>query len=226
MTKSTYLTARCTRGCERWGTPEVMERHVRERRCGGVAWFRRPVETTLIEPKYVKMLMGTKAEDLLVLPPPEDSGRSDGHRSYQPYAVYSGGRLRSPLDGVPPRVWWLVVKRHLDAGAGVESVFDAAVDEDSYPSVVPDGFLEQFVDCPMCGEVVVHLAAHQRSNTRCRTAAAANRIVDLWTLGYRDPWTAIDHPPLTWAELQVARWKRRLIVVEFPQQVAVLIDRI
>lgn len=225
MTPSMYLTARCPRGCERWGTPESIERHVHDRRCRGVAWFRRPVVATLIEPEYAKLIQGTEAVELVVPWASTDVDHRDRPTSHRPYAVYGGARLRSPIVAVPPRVWWLVVKHHLNVDVSVQEVVNRAMTADGFASLVPDGFLERFSECPVCGELVANVAFHRRSNNRCRATAAANRVLDLWEIGYRDPWTAPDHPPLSWAELQVVRWKRRIAVVELPRRNAVLIDR-
>lgn len=221
MTLPTYLTARCNRGCEQWGTPDAISQHVRERRCRGVAWFRRPVRTVLIQAEYVQLLRDTVAEHLVT--PNADAKRETGRpHAYQPHAVLAGGQLRSPIEGVPPRVWWLAVKPYLDADIPPDDVLDLAVDADSFYNLMSERHLDQFTACPECGELLVKLEAHQRTSSRCRTAAAANRVLELWAKGYRDPWTAMDRPPLAWGELQVARWKHRLAVVEFPKVNAVL----
>lgn len=222
MTLPTYLTARCNRGCELWGTPDAISQHVRERRCRGVAWFRRPVNTVLIQAEYVQLLANTVAEHL-VTPNADTRRETDKPRPYQPHAVLAGGQLRSPIEGVPPRVWWLVVKPYLDADVPPDDVLDLALDEDSFFNLMPEHHFDQFTACPECGELVVKLEAHQRTSSRCRTAAAANRVRELWGKGYRDPWTATDRPPLAWGELQIARWKHRLALVEFPKLNAVLI---
>lgn len=222
MTRSLYLTARCTRGCEHWGTPETIERHVRERRCRGVAWFRRPIDTVLIQPKYLRVVEQTNAAHL-VTPYLGIEGADPKVRSYQPFDVWAGGQLRSPIASVPARVWWLTVRPYLDAGLPADEVLDLALEEASFGYLMPEGHLEQFTLCPVCGETVMKLAMHQRTSTRCRTAAAANQVRDRWGLGHRDPWTAADRPPLTWADLQLVRWKRRVTLVEYPKHNAVLI---
>ena len=222
MTRPVYMTARCTRGCEFWGPPEVVARHVHERRCRAVALFRRPLETVLIPAKYAKLLEHSVAGHLME---PKPAARGDSHesQSYRPYAVHAGAALRSPIEGVPPRVWWLVVKPYLDADIPPDQVLDLALDADSFLNLMPEEHLESFATCPKCGEVVVHLMRHQRTSRRCRTAAAANQVLELWAEGYRDPWTATERPPLSWGQLQIVRWKRRLVVVEFPQYNAVLV---
>ena len=211
MTRALYLTARCTRGCELWGTPETIEQHVRERRCRGVAWFRRPNDSVLIQPQYVGVLQGTNAEHL-VTPYVETEGADAKARWRQPYDVWAGGQIRSPIDGVPARAWWHAVRLYLDAGLPAGEVLDLALDPGSFVDLMPEGHLEQFRTCPVCGEAVIKLALHQRTSTRCRTAAAANQ----------DPWTAADRPPLTWADLRLARWKRRVTLVEYPKHIAIL----
>lgn len=147
MTRATYLTARCTRGCERWGTPDAMERHVVERHCSGVAWFRRPVTTALIPPKHIRVIEGTAAAALLAPTVAGDHDRDGRPRSYRPYAVHSGGRLRSPIEGVPPRVWWLAVKHRIDEVVPADAVVNRAMNAESFTTMVPDGFLDQFVAC-------------------------------------------------------------------------------
>ena len=223
MTRPVYLTARCTRGCELWGTPDTIGSHLREHGCRGVAWYRRPLSTVLIQAKYVQLLEHTVAQHLVT--PNADTRREKGRpRSYQSYAVQGGGRLRSPIEGVPPRVWWLAVKPYLDADIPPEEILDLALDKGAFYNLMPEHHLDHFTACPECGDLVAQLESHQRTSTRCRTAAAANMVLDLWQKGYRDPWTASDRPPLTWGELQVARWKHRLAVVEFPKVNAVLIE--
>jgi hypothetical protein len=221
MRRPVYLTARCTRGCELWGTPAVIARHVRERRCRGVAWFRRPLDTVMIQAKYVKLLEHSLAAHLLATNAVH--GQTSAPRPYRPYEVHAGAALRSPIDGVPPRVWWLVVKPYFDADVPPNDVLDLALDTESFHNLMPEKHLNQFTKCPECDEMVIDVGKHQRMSNRCRTATAANRVRTLWNDGYRDPWTAADHPPLVWGELRVVRWKHRLAVVEFPNQNAVLI---
>ncbi|MGE3325173.1 MAG: hypothetical protein AB7N61_07205 [Acidimicrobiia bacterium] len=222
MTRSLYLTARCTLGCELWGTPTTIAQHVRERRCRGLAWFRRPIDTVLIEPGYLRILERTTASHL-VTPYRKTEGADPKARWRIPFDVWAGGQLRSPVPGVPARVWWLAVKPYLDAGVPADEVLDLAIEPRSFNDLMPEDHLEQFTICPVCGETVAKLAAHQRTSSRCRNAAAANRVLELWNLGHRDPWTATDKPPLTWADLQLVRWKRRVTLVEYPKHNAVLI---
>ena len=222
MSRMLYLTARCSRGCELWGTPSQIDRHVRDGSCRGTAWFRRPLRSVFIQPRYVVMLQDTAAADLIT--PHADRETADAaDRWRKPYAVWAGGHLRSPLTDVEPRVWWLAIKPYLDAGVPATEVVDLALDHRSFQDLMPEGHLDQFTVCPDCGELVVQVGRHRQASTRCRMAQAANQVVELWDDGYRDPWTAPDKPPLTWGDLQVARWKHRLAVVEFPRNNAVLI---
>jgi len=223
MKRPVYLTARCTRGCELWGTSEVIARHVRERRCRGVAWFRRPLDTVLIQAKYVKLLEHSVAAHL-VATNSLARGETSAPSPYRPYEVHAGAALRSPIDGVPPRVWWLVVKPYLDADVPPNDVLELALDNDSFHNLMPQEHLDQFTRCPECDEIVIDVCKHQRMSNRCRTVTAANAVRRLWADGYRDPWTAVDKPPLAWGELQIARWKHRLAVVEFPNHNTVLIS--
>lgn len=223
MTRVLYLTARCSLGCELWGTPAQIERHVRDASCRRTAWFRRPQRSVFIQPEYVALLQGTAAGNLIT--PHADRETADpADRWRMPYAVWAGGHLRSPLEDVEPRVWWLTVKPYLDAGVPPAEVVDLAVDRRSFENLMPEAHLEQFIGCPDCGELVVQVGRHRQASTRCRMARAANQVIGLWEGGYRDPWSATEKPPLLWGDLQVARWKHRLAVVEFPRNNAVLID--
>lgn len=222
MSRVLYLTARCSRGCELWGTPSQIERHVRDGSCRRTAWFRRPLRSVFIQPQYMAMLQDTAAAALIT--PHADRERADADdRWRKPYVVWAGGHLRSPLTDVEPRVWWLAIKPYLDAGVPATEVVDLALDHRSFQDLMPEGHLDQFTVCPDCGELVVQVGRHRQASTRCGMARAANQVVDLWEDGYRDPWSAPDRPPLVWGELQVARWKHRLAVVEFPRNNAVLI---
>jgi hypothetical protein len=176
----------------------------------------------LIQAEYVRLLRDTVAEHL-VTPNADTKRETVRPHAYQPHAVLAGGQLRSPFEGVPPRVWWLAIKPYLDADVPPNDVLDLALDETAFYNLMPENHLDQFAACPECGELVVKLEAHQRTSTRCRTAAAANRVREHWDKGYRDPWTATDRPPVGWSALQVARWKHRLVVIEFPKVNAVLI---
>src|SRR5207237_8609703 len=73
--------------------------------------------------------------------------------------------------------------------------------------------------------LVVNVSQHGQSNRRCRTAAAANTVSGLWESGYRDPWTVPGGAPLTWSELQASRWRKQVVIVEFPKWNAVLLRR-
>lgn len=217
MSRPIYLTARCTRGCELWGSPEEIAAHVTERRCSGVAWFRRPLSTVFVPAGYANVLELSAAGHLLVRRP-----RCEGSH-FEPYERSAGGTLRSPIEGVGPRLWWLTVKRHLDAGSPIDSLLADALDERTFPSLVPDELSDALATCERCGEVVAGVTGHQRTSRRCIAADAANRVCELWDRGYRDPWTAQDRPPLTWNELRVTRWKSRVVLVELPQANAVLL---
>ena len=168
------------------------------------------------------MLQDTAAADLIT--PHADRETADAaDRWRKPYAVWAGGHLRSPLADVEPRVWWLAIKPYLDAGVPASGVIALTLDHRSFQDLIPEGHLDQFTACHDCGELVVQLGWHRQASTRCRTARAANRVIELWQASYRDPWSAPDKPPLLWGDLQVARWKHRLAVVELPRNNAVLI---
>jgi hypothetical protein len=221
MTRPVYKTARCPRGCEHWAHQQAMAQHVDEQCFRGIAWFRRPLETVLIPAKYAKVIQNSVAGHLLEA---THRGRIEvAARHFRPDALEAGAALRSPIDGVAARVWWRAVKPYLDADIPPNEVLDLALRADSFLDLMPEDHLASFTRCPECGEEVQHLGRHQRMSRRCRTATAANRVEELWAAGYRDPWTAADQPPLVWGQLQVVRWKRRLVVVEFPQYNAVLI---
>lgn len=129
-------------------------------------------------------------------------------------------QLRSPIYVIPARVWCHAVRPYLDAGIAADEVTDSAADPGSFTDLMPDGHLEQFTTCPVYGEAAIKLALHERTSTPCRTAAAASQVLELWALGHRDPWTAADRPPLTFAVLQLVRWQRRITVVEYPKHYA------
>ena len=219
MSRHVYLTARCTRGCELWGTPEVIARHVDERRCRGLAWFRKQPDTVLIGARYARLLEGSIAAHLLR----HFNDTAVRPSAYRPYEVRNGAGVRSPIDGIEPRVWWLCVKAYLDADIAADEVLALALDAASFDNLMPDDHLASFQRCNECGELVVEIHKHQTMSSRCRIAAGANRVNELWARGYRDPWTATDHPPTTWTELRTARWKPRVAVVELPHANAVLI---
>ena len=221
MTGPVYKTARCPRGCENWAHPRAMAQHVEQHRCRGVAWFRRPLDTVLIPAKYAMLIESSVAGHLLDTP---HRGHVDvAAQHFRPHVMEAAAAQRSPIDGVSARVWWGAIKPYLDADIPPDEVLDLALRADSFLDLMPDDHLASFTRCPECGEEVQHLGRHQQMSRRCRTATAANRVQELWAAGYRDPWTAADRPPLVWGQLQIVRWKHRLVVVEFPQYNAVLI---
>ena len=222
MTRPIYLTARCTRGCETWAPPEVMERHVRDRRCNGHAWFRGVEQTMLLDARHARLLAACGGAALLDFEHMEVYRTRDARRPHLPLSVQFGAVLASPIEGVTARVWWYVVKPHLLESEDPEGVVSSAMTDGGFADLAPDNLAERLVTCPSCGDTVIGLEQHQRSSRRCRTAAAANHVNELWRDGYRDPWRAADKPPLTWAELQPARWRRRIELVPFPNWIAVL----
>lgn len=223
MTRPVYLTARCTRGCETWAPPEVMERHVRDKRCNGHAWFRGVEQTILLDARYARLLQANGADELLDFEHMEAYRTRDARRPHLPLSVQFGAVLNSPIEDVTARVWWYVVKPHLLDNEVPHAVVARAMTNDGFADLAPDDLADRLVTCASCGDVVIGLGQHQRSSRRCRTAAAANHVNELWRQGFRDPWRAADKPPLTWAELQPARWRRRIELVAFPKWVAVLI---
>jgi hypothetical protein len=120
-------------------------------------------------------------------------------------------------------VWWHLVKHRLDTERSTDEVIAAALDPASFAAWLGDDRSPRFVECEHCGEVVVGVELHQRVSSRCRAARAANRVNELWALGYRDPWTAVERPPLSWNELRAARWRHRTALVELPRANAVLL---
>ncbi len=223
MTRPIYLTARCTRGCETWAPPEVMERHVRDKRCNGHAWFRGVEQTVLLDAPYARLLQANGADELLDFEHMEAYRARDARRPHLPLAVQFGAVLASPIEGVTARVWWYVVKQRLLEGKDPQSLVTSAMTNDGFAGLAPDDLTDRLVACPSCGDTVIGVEQHQRSSRRCQTAAAANRVDDLWRHGFRDPWRAADKPPLTWGELQPARWRHRIELVPFPKWTAVLI---
>lgn len=223
MTRPIYFTARCTRGCETWAPPEVMERHVRDNRCNGHAWFRGVEQTVLLDARYARLLQANGAGELLDFEHMEAYRTRDARRPHLPLSVQFGALLASPIEGVTARVWWYVVKPHLLENVDPQSLVASAMTNDGFGDLVPDDLADRLVTCPSCGDIVIGLEQHQRSGRRCQTAAAANRVNELWQDGLRDPWRAADKPPLAWAELQAARWRRRIELVPFPKWTAVLI---
>lgn len=233
MTRPIYLTARCTRGCETWAPPEVMERHVRDKRCNGHAWFRGVEQTILLDARCARLLQTYGADELLDFEHMEAYRTRDARRPHLPLSVQFGAVLASPIAGVTARVWWYVVKQHVVEGEDPQAVVVSAMTNDGFAGLAPDDLADlapddladRLVTCASCGDIVIGLEQHQRSSRRCRTAGAANRVNELWQQGRRDPWRAADKPPLTWAELQPARWRRRIELVPFPKWTAVLIAR-
>lgn len=223
MTRPIYLTARCTRGCETWAPPEVMERHVRDKRCKGHAWFRGVEQTILLDARHSRLLQTHGADELLDFEHMEAYRTRDARRPHLPLSVQFGAVLASPIEGVTARVWWYVVKPRLLESEDPRAVVARAMTNDGFADLAPDNLGERLITCPSCGDVVIGVEQHQRSSRRCRTAAAANRVNELWQYGFRDPWCAADTPPLTWAELQPARWRHGLELVPFPRWTAVLI---
>ena len=221
MTRSLYLTARCTRGCEQLEHPRPSsgmfasdgveawpgfdDRSTRRSSspstCASLS-ERMPLTSSLcISPLRARIPKSARIS-------PSTSGRADNCAARSP--AYRRGCGGSP-SGL-----------NLDAGLPADEVIDLALEEASFRYLMPEGHREQFTSCPACGGTVMKLAMHQRTSTRCRTAAAANQVRDLWGLGHRDPWTAADRAPLTWVDLQLVRWRRRVILVEYPKYNAVL----
>lgn len=217
------MTARCPLGCEWWAPPEVMARHVYNRRCPGRAWFRNEHhDEVLIEHRDGQRLEELDAGELLEWHRISGERLLDGKQPYLRIGIHNGAVLHSPLPDVPVRVWWKVVRPLLDV-SGARALVARAATEDGFATLAPPGVLDRCQPCPECGEIVLGVAQHQKRSTRCRAATAANHVRDLWTAGYRDPWTIPGGAPLTWTELQVARWRKRVEVVEFPRWNAVLL---
>ena len=174
MTRRIYLTARCTRGCEIWAPPEVMERHVRERRCNGRPWFRGVEQTMLLEARYARFLEASGGAELLDFEHMEAYRTRDALRPHLPLAVQYGAVLTSPIDGVTARVWWYVVKPHLLDSAQPDAIVARAMTNDGFTELAPDDLCNRVLTCSRCGDLVINLVQHQQSNRRCRMAAAAN----------------------------------------------------
>jgi hypothetical protein len=200
-----------------------MERHVRDKRCNGRAWFRGVEQTVLLDARYARLLQTHGADELLDFEQMEAYRARDARRPHLPLAVQFGAVLTSPIEGVTARVWWYVVKQRLLEGKDPQALVTSAMTNNGFGDLVPDDLADRLVTCPFCGDIVIGLEQHQRSSRRCQTAAAANRVNELWQLGFRDPWHAAAKPPLSWAELQPARWRHRIELVEFPRWTAVLI---
>jgi len=223
MTRPIYLTARCTRGCEGWAPPEVMERHVRYKWCDGHAWFRGVEETILLDARSARLLKEYGAEKLLDFEQMAKYRARDVRRSHLPLSVQFGAVLTSPIENVTARVWWYVVKHRLLEDEDPRALISCAMTHDGFAELAPADLANRVATCQSCGDVVIDLEQHQQSSRRCCTAAAANTVNELWRQGFRDPWRAADKPPLTWTELQPARWRRRIELVPFPTWNAVLI---
>ncbi|MDP9336305.1 MAG: hypothetical protein M3Q30_23740 [Actinomycetota bacterium] len=223
MTRPTYLTARCTRGCETWAPPEEMERHVRDKRCNGRAWFRGVERTMLLDANWARMLRASGGEALLDFERMKAYRTRDARRPHLPLSVQFGAVLASPVERVTARVWWYVVKPRLLTGEDPHAVVACAMTDDGFTALAPADLADRLVTCGSCGDVVIGLSQHQRSSRRCRMASAANRVNELWHAGYRDPWTIRGSAPLTWSELRASRWRKHLAVVEFPKWNAVLV---
>jgi hypothetical protein len=223
LTRPIYLTARCTRGCEMWAPPEEMERHVRDKRCNGHAWFRGVEQTMLLDTRWARLLRASGGETLLDFERMQAYRTRDARRPHLPLSVQFGAVLASPVDGVTARVWWYVLKPHLLTCDDARAVVARAMTDDGFTALAPADLANRLVACGSCGDVVIDLAQHQRSSRRCKMAAAANRVIELWHAGFRDPWTVPGSAPLTWTELRASRWRKQLAVVEFPKWNAVLV---
>lgn len=206
-----------------WAPPEEMERHVRDKRCSGHAWFRGVQRTMLLDARSSRLLQESGGEALLDFERMEAYRTRDARRPHMPLSVQFGAVLASPVEGVTARVWWYVVKKpHLLESEDPHSVVVRAMTDDGLAALAPAGLSDRLVSCQFCGDVVIDVAQHQRSSRRCKMAAAADRVNELWNAGYRDPWTMPGGAPLTWSELRASRWRKQLAVVEFPKWNAVL----
>jgi hypothetical protein len=219
MTRRIYMTARCPLGCEWWAPPEVMTRHVDSRHCPRRAWFRAVRDEVLVERRDAERLAALGAGHLLRLNAARDT---DPSRHYLRGAIRDGAALHSPMLDVPARAWWKVVRAFLD-GEGCTVLVEKAMTPEGFAELVPVGLVESCRPCPECGEFVLDRTQHQRSSSRCRCCAPANRVREFWSAGYRDPWTIIGGAPLTWTELRASSWRKKLVVVEFPKWNAVLL---
>jgi hypothetical protein len=206
-----------------WAPPEEMERHVRDKRCNGHAWFRGVERTMLLDVNWARMLRASGGEPLLDFERMKAYRTRDARRPHMPLSVQFGAVLASPFEGVTARVWWYVVKPRLLESIDPHAVVARAMTDDGFTSLAPADLADRLVTCGSCGDVVIDVAQHRRSSRRCKTAAAANRVNELWHASYRDPWTIPGSAPLTWSELRASRWRKRLAVVEFPKWNAVLL---
>lgn len=179
----------------------------------------------LLEARYARLLEASGGAQLVDFEKMEAYRARDARRPHLPLAVQYGAVLRSPIDCVTARVWWYVVKPHLLDSAHPDAVVARATTPDGFTGLAPDDLDERLVECSCCDDIVINVAQHQQSNRRCRMAAAANSVNEFWTAGYRDPWTVPGGAPLTWTELQASRWRKQLVVVEFPKWNAVLLPR-
>jgi hypothetical protein len=201
-----------------------MERHVREKRCRGKAWFRGVEQTMLLDASNARLLEECGGGDLLDFEHMEAYRSTDARRPHLPLVVQYGAVLRSPIEGITARVWWYVVKTTLLVDDDPKRVVERALTPDGFAELTPNDLWARVVTCPHCDDLVINLSQHQQSNRRCRMARAANRVVELWSDGYRDPWTVPGGAPLTWSELKASRWRKRLVVVEFPKWNAVVVS--
>lgn len=193
--------------------PEWLKGHLR--RCPGHPWVNDLPDEAVVPAPLAGVLLSVLPASVV-----ENATRPTVTRSRQDRLALDfryGYRIRSPIEGVRARQWLRVVTAALEE-KGLASIqdtlslegFRALEGELVRPGVE--------VSCPDCGESLSErgLERHRATNAACQWRRAAFEARELWSSGWRDPYS-VDGAPPTWAELMgKIRWKRRLATVDFP----------
>lgn len=218
FTRSTYLMARCTGGCEIWLHPKAVRNHLDLGRCRGRPWVDEIPAAALVQNDVAELFAEELPARYLTLRPYTSVATERAHKHLPDLLV------SSPIEGVAARRWTLIAAAAVRRD-GAEALRVAMTAEGFEQLAVGLAIDEWLTDCPDCGETVTrsHLEYHRSRSTRCRWTRAAVEVRRLFAEGWRDP-VSVTGAPADWTGLQArVAWRRRTLTVDFPRWVAVLL---
>ena len=225
MTKSQYLTARCSDGCEAWLHPAAMAAH--HDRCRGYPWVDDIPDTVLVTAQMREVFAAVLPEALLDYPHISADRllrRGPMPGGYIRPEVANGLQVRSPIETVSSSRWVLVaiaIVRQYGDGA-LRQALDPERFADLERELVDPATVVECKDCGHCS-TTRGAAQHRAANTACRWRRSFSEVRSRWEQGWRDPWS-VSGAPLKWSELRDhAPWRGRLATVMFPRWVAVML---
>lgn len=225
--RTTYLTARCSTGCETWLHPKAIAGHYEPGRCRGRPWIDDLPDVAVIPAEHAPFIQAIVEPELVGAVRRSDTTRvdpDDGRFKEQVPPSPGMTNVRSPIPGVSARRW---LRTAIAAGDtwGPERI-EQLHDPELFAAL--EGELidrTKYTVCPICGTSVSKssLGNHQRLSSVCWWTRAATEVRIAWRNGWRDP-ASVPGAPLGWRDLQRVRWRRQVRTIAFPRWIAVLLE--